>query len=266
MIAIHTHLTKLLDPYDLKARLFPALLVLIPAIAFVILTWGSQHPVVVSLSSLLMFCGGPYALASIVRTWGQRAQVRLYKRWEAQPTTLLLRHRDLRLANQTKLRYHDLVRTKLLLTIPSAMEEAEDAASADGAYEAAANALRPLTNNTTKFPLLFKELTAYGYNRNAYGSRWFGLATCLLAALAALGKSGVLSMHRPIVELTRMEDVPLSEGLVLLLSLGFATLWLFHFTPRTVQQAGVSYALRLYEALLVIPKQKNTPPAAAAES
>jgi hypothetical protein len=264
MNTTYAYLTKLLDPYDLKARLFPALLVLIPAIAFVLLTWGSKHPLIASLSSLLMFCGGPYALASIVRTWGQRAQIRLYKSWGAQPTTLLLRHRDSQLANPTKLRYHDLVRTKLLLAMPSAKEEAADPASADGAYEAAVNALRPLTNNKTKFPFVFKELVAYGYNRNAYGSRWFGLGTCILTAFASLVKAGVLSLHEPMVQVAKFEDIPLSAGLVLFLSAAFAILWLFHFTPKTVKQAGFSYALRLFEALLVIPKPRIGTSAAAA--
>lgn len=72
---------KLLDPYDFKARLFPGLLVLLPAIVFLVLVYGPKHPLVVALSSVLATCGGPYLLVSFVRTWGQRAQDRLNAKW-----------------------------------------------------------------------------------------------------------------------------------------------------------------------------------------
>lgn len=250
-------LAKLVDPYDLKARLFPGLLVLIPGVAFVMLTWGSKHPVTASLSSLLMFCGGPYALASIVRTWGQRAQAGLYADWGGQPTTLLLRHADQRIARPTKLQYHELIGLKLLIPMPSQVEEKSDPVEADRAYEAAVNALRPLTNEKSKFPFVFKELVAYGFNRNAFGARWIGLATCSLAAVAALAKSGVLSIRAPYMHFDSLETMPLSAGLVLLLSFVLAALWLFHLTSATVHQAGISYGLRLFEALRTIPKQRR---------
>ena len=41
---------KLLDPYDVKARLFPGLLVLLPAIAFLALLYGATNPVLATLT------------------------------------------------------------------------------------------------------------------------------------------------------------------------------------------------------------------------
>lgn len=73
--------TKLLDPYDFKARLLPGLLVLLPVIAFLILLYGSKNPALVALLSVLSACGGPYLLANFIRTWGQIAQERLYIKW-----------------------------------------------------------------------------------------------------------------------------------------------------------------------------------------
>jgi hypothetical protein len=246
--------SKLLDPYDLKARLFPGLLVLMPVIAFIALNWGSKHPVTTALASIMLACGGPYALASAVRTWGQRAQARLYARWGSQPSTLLLRHRNVRLAKQTKALYHELSRTKLQVHVPTEAEEAADPVAADGAYEAVANALRPLTNDKGKFPFIFKELVQYGFNRNAYGVRWVGAFTSVAAALVALLRAGVLAVREPYVNLQAFATIDFAEGLTLALSAVLLLVWLFHFTPKTVEQSGYSYALRLYEALNRVTK------------
>ena len=99
---------KLLDPYDLTARLLPGLLVLLPAILCITVLYGARSPIAVALGSVLATCGGPYLLSSFVRTWGQRAQDRLFRKWGGQPSTILLRHRDGQLPLQTKERYREL--------------------------------------------------------------------------------------------------------------------------------------------------------------
>jgi hypothetical protein len=237
---------KLLDPYDLKARLFPGLLVLLPAIVFLVLVYGPKNPLLVALSSVLATCGGPYLMASFVRTWGQRAQDHLNMKWGGQPSTIMMRHRDSRLPTQTKLRYHSLATTKLGIAMPTRQEELADPHKADQAYAAAADALRPQTNDPKKFPFVFKELVAYGYNRNAHGSRWVGLLVALGAAASTLLQSGALSLHP--ANLT-FELLAPQHYFVLVVSIISGSLWCFHFTDATVEQAGYSYARRLWEAL-----------------
>lgn len=78
---------KLLDPYDMKARLLPGLLVLLPAIVFLALLYGPKNPAPATLLSVISACGGPYLLASFIRTRGQNAQEGLYKKWGAQPSS-----------------------------------------------------------------------------------------------------------------------------------------------------------------------------------
>lgn len=65
-------LDKLLDPYDLTARLLPGLLVLLPAILCIAVLYGAKSPIAVALVSVLATCGGPYLLSSFVRTWPTR--------------------------------------------------------------------------------------------------------------------------------------------------------------------------------------------------
>lgn len=247
--------TKLLDPYDIKARLFPGLLVILPAIAFLALLYGPKNPILVILVSVLSTCGGPYFLASFIRTWGQRAQENLYRKWGGQPSTILLRHRDKRLANQTKLRYQQLATSKLGVTMPSPDEEVQNPIAADNAYVAAADALRPLTVDKKKYPFVFKELVAYGFNRNAFGARWVGASIAIVVIAATLVHASVLQTTAPLFQTQNLQFLKFSHVLTLTLSVALLFMWLFHFTPKTVEQAGFSYALRLWESLETITKK-----------
>lgn len=245
---------KMLDQYELKARLFPGLLVLLPAITYLALLYGTKNPIVVGLSSVLAACGGPYFLSNFVRTWGLRAQERLYRRWGGPPSTLLLRHSDTHWPLQTKLRYHELSASKLGIALPSSEEEKHDPAKADGAYTAAADALRPLTNDRKAFPFVFKELVAYGFNRNAYGSRWAGFFVSVMTIAATLLHSHAGHLQRPYWTTSSLTP---TDIVVLLLAVGFAGLWCMHFTADTVKVAGVCYAKRLWEALEKLPKKPS---------
>jgi hypothetical protein len=245
---------KILDQYELRARLFPGLLVLLPVITYFALLYGPKSPIVVGLGSVLGACGGPYFLSSFVRTWGLRAQERLYRRWGGQPSTLLLRHRDIHLPVQTKLRYHELAASCLGIVMPSSVAEQQDMARADEAYAAAADALRPLTNDRKTFPYIFKELVAYGFNRNAYGSRWVGFGVSVMTIAATLLHAGVLQLQSPYWNASELNAAHI---VVLILALGLATLWCMHFTADTVRFAGVCYARRLWEALEKLPKKPS---------
>lgn len=245
---------KLLDPYDVKARLFPGLLVLLPATLYLALLFGTKSPVVIGLSTVLVACGGPYLLASFVRTRGQRAQERLFLRWGAQPSTMLLRHRDSTLPAQTKRRYHEMAASRLGIAMPSAEEELRDPAHADLTYAAAADALRPLTNDRRVSPFVFKELVAYGFNRNSHGSRWVGLCVAVVTIVATLAQASALHLRPAGWDASALDN---GHIVVLVSALAMAILWCAHFTGETVQLAGFSYAKRLWEALDQVPKKPS---------
>lgn len=243
---------KMLDPYELRARLFPGLLLLLPAITYLTLLYGTRSPIIVGLSSVLATCGGPYFLSSFVRTRGVRAQEGLYRRWGGQPSTLLLRHGDSHLPQQTKLRYHGLVALRLGIVIPSLEDEKQHPIQADEAYAAAADALRPLTNDRKRFPFIYKELVAYGFNRNAYGSRWIGFSIAVATMIATILHGGIVHLQAPYLTYPSLN---LAHFLVLLVSFALSALWSLHFTADTTWFAGVCYAKRLWEALEELPKK-----------
>lgn len=254
---------RLQDPYDVKARLFPGLLVLLPAILYLALILGPKNPTVAGLSTIFAACGGPYLLASLVRTWGLRAQERLYRQWGAQPTTIVFRHRDTAMAHQTKMRYHELARLRLDIEMPTSDEEQLDPVAADRAYAAAADRLRPLTTDRKAFPFVFKELIAYGFNRNAHGSRWVGVVVAASTIGATLSSASESNFQSPTNILAALGP---AQMVVLLSAIAMLGLWCGHFTDQTVKIAGFSYAKRLWEALDLLPRRSRRPRLRSSES
>lgn len=248
---------KLLDSYSTKARLAPGLLLLLPVILFLVCTLGPKSPLLTALSSVLVACGGPYALSSFVRTYGQRAQERLYLAWGGKPTTLILRHSDTRLPSGTKKLYHEHIANKFNLGVPSAEDEARDVAVADDVYLDATNRLIQATKDSKRYPLVFKELVAYGFNRNCYGIRWIGAAVSLAVFSLTLVHIEALPWHDWPTVYDKLASMKTESGLSLFVSAGMLLVWLFHFTDGTVKQSGFTYAERLCEALTRVPRQAN---------
>lgn len=155
---------------------------------------------------------------------------------------------------QTKLWYHKLVESHLVVAMPNAEDEKCDPSAADVAYAAAGDALRPLTNDRKAFPFVFKELVAYGFNRNAYGARWVGLAVAVLTLLAVPLHTGALRLSPVTVDLAALDK---SHIMVIVLALGMIGMWCLHFTSATVRLAGFSYAKRLWEALERIQRRPS---------
>lgn len=242
-------LNKLRDPYDLRARVAPGLWIIFPLLTAAICLVGPKHPLLTALLSLASACGGPYLLGSIVRTWGTNAQTKLYIKWGGMPTTMLLRHRDKTIDTFSKQRYHEAITRKFGIPLPSFDEEKANPDFADEAYRSATEQLISLTRDTKKFSLLFKELIAYGFNRNMYGARWVGSAICLTAMAIVLIHAHVVGLTTPSMNPGKIEGMSIGEWITFGISLGLLLTWLFHFTGHTVKGAGIAYAKRLLECL-----------------
>lgn len=253
----------MLDPYELRARLQPGLLVLFPLIAYFVCIMGPKHPLLTALASLLAAIGGPYALGNIVRTYGQRAQEKLHHEWGGSPTIQLLRHRDTRLSPTTKRSYHALATSKLGVSLPSAAEEAANPAAADAAYDDVVDKLRNLTRDKKKYPLIFKELTYYGFNRNCYGVRMLGVVAALISLTLLTLRMRPAQWQSVSEFAAAAEAMQANEALSFGFAVLFLLLWLLHFGKRTVQQASFSYGLRLLESLQSLPRPRGRGKAAA---
>jgi len=238
---------QLKDPYERKARVTPGLLLALPVLVPLVAVYGPKHAVLTGVLGVLGGCGAIFALANIARGRGKSLEESLVKRWGGLPTTILLRHRDDFFDRHTKERYHEAIRTKLGIPIPSAAEEAAAPDVADHAYMAAARRLRELTRGDTK--LLLKENIAYGFHRNMTAMKPVGIVSCLLGLSYALLIAGVLRPTEPYIDVTQMADPGLAAGVTMLISAALLASWLFYFNPSAVWRAGCVYAERLFERL-----------------
>lgn len=229
------------DTYSWYARIMPVFLVLLP-VALAASVWFPNTPILPRISAVL---GVPAVLAWLLsqlgRDMGYRRQPGLWTRWGGAPTTQLLRHRNPDANPELRLHYHDCLKAlQPSLTLPTAEDEERDPQRADHAYEAATRFLITKTRDKTRFPLIFKENTNYGFRRNLWGMKPIGLPVALLGTAACVAPIWLRPEDFPSVELNWWLATGTSAALCLC--------WIFWFTPSWVRIAAQAYAERLLEA------------------
>lgn len=226
-----------IDSYALRARIWPVLLAMLPAL----LVTGTWLPLSSDRWRLVVgavFSSGLWGLLEhLGRERGARCQTDLFRAWGGAPTTRLLRHADSTLNCVTKSRYHPLLgRAMSLQEMPTPASEAQDPEGADRIYESCGQLLRARTRNKSEHPLVFAKNVEYGFRRNCLGLRrpamWIGVLS-VLAAMASL----ISPWHSPSDDLASASIV---LGCLLLLW------WAVTVKPLWVKPAADAYA----EALL----------------
>jgi Flp pilus assembly protein TadB len=234
-----------IDAYDRSARLAPAYLVFSPAAVLVVVLalgtseWWSR------LGGLLVACGAPLLAVQWGRSGGRARQSELVQLWGGRPSTQLLRFRT---GGNTSIveRRHEVVERATGLTLPTAEEEERDPGGADDRYEIAVAELRERMRDEKEFPLVQRENVAYGFRRNLWGRKPYGLAIAILvlAACAALLVGAAIG-H----EFQSWAAAAFAAGFA-----GLALLvWLTVVTPAWVHEAGEAYAARLLESAVRLP-------------
>ena len=233
--------SSMFDTYTLKARLWPALIAGIPAVAVVAVMFPNskwwQGGMLVAGSAV----GLTFLLAQMVRIAGKRKEPQLFARWGGKPTTRYLRHRESPLDKHTLARYHrNIEQLSADLKMPTVGGEAADPAAADAAYEAATRMLINKTRETRRFRLLFLENVHYGFCRNLWGLKPLGI----VFVLASVGLCGWLVY----VDLHAGKSWPASPIGAAAIAGVWLLLWCFWFTPAWIKVAADAYAERLLEA------------------
>jgi hypothetical protein len=245
-------LEQLTDSYDRKARLYPCLLLIAPAIAVIVAAVSAKYSALQAIAAGAVSCGGAFLLTQLARDAGKNLEAGLLEEWGGLPSIAIFRHSDARFDTITKARYHRAMASLVKQTKPPTHDqEREDARAADGVYAAWSNYLRTHTRDQKRFALLFKENINYGYRRNVVGLRPFGI---LLSALAlGVAATRVASIYRRTGE---VDQIMLGAGVF---SLVLLTLWIFRFTRSWVRMPADAYAYRLIETIDVIVPTKTPP-------
>ncbi|NUX98889.1 hypothetical protein [Paraburkholderia youngii] len=173
------------------------------------------------------------------------------------PSTEVMRHSDRTIDSHTKARCHRFLSTQLGVALPDEQTEAADPVAADKVYHSAGRWLVTHTADGKKFPLLKNDNITYGFRRNGYALRRFGM----LVAIASLTWS---CLHRGLADfVARLIAGPVEswfsvgEWIATGASLAMLCVWLWFFTEAMVQAAGRSYAEKLMLACETMAKPAN---------
>ena len=232
-------LENLIDPYNLRARLFPAFLVLLP-LGCVIAAWVPiEIQALGTLGSVAATLGIATLFQQFVRDAGKRAEPGLYRRWGGKPSVRMLHYTHSSVNHQTLARCHSKVRELAPdLAIPASIEEeATNQAEALTAYESASDLLVAKTRSKEKFALLFEENMNYGYRRNIWALKTWGIATAAVGSVVIVNRVIILWLQTQ--ELAVMPSV---AGVVCLIILLF---WSLAVTANWVRRAADAYSHRL---------------------
>ena len=243
--------SKVTDPYERPARLYPALLALLPLLVLIMLLYGPKATALTGAVTVAVSCGGLYLTTNLCRELGKRLEEKLYRTWSGKPTTQLLRHRDPTIEGVTKRRYHAFLAGKINVPFPDKDQEAGDPAAADEIYQ---SGVRWLLNHTRpedgkKFDLIFKENVAYGFRRNALGVKPFGLIVAVVSLLWVLVVEGLfLNPNHRFIDLGALSRMAEPAFASLIVSTLMIVLWLLFFTKASARTAAFTYAETLLRA------------------
>ncbi len=240
-------LVDVFDSYERRARIYPMLLVLLPA-GLAAASWLPDGLDVIGL------CGGALAsvvlaafLGQIARDQGKKREPELFKRWCGKPSVTALSYVAKVFDAATLGRIHGKLRDidKDLRFPESEEEEAADREAAFAVYESASELLLSQTRDHSRFGLVFHENVNYGYRRNLWAMKPAGLILACLGVAASVGR----------LALGFVMDTPIAWTALAgaLIGVALGSMWVMRVTESWVRVAAESFARQLCLAAQSIP-------------
>lgn len=238
-------LTFLLNPYDRKARLQPALLTGLPLFVCLVLLVPGFGGVWSVVSGVMLFCGATTWLTHLGRGRGKALEAQLFRAWGGKPSVAMLRHRDGRLSASDKERYRTFLLRKVPgLRLASPKREQRCPEQADDGSQGATTWLLDQTRDRSKFELLFRENMNYGFRRNLWALKPWALAfyatSITIVALARMGLLAEITDGTAPTETTILACALLAVAHALMFVIGVRSDW--------VRRAADAYARQLLAA------------------
>lgn len=256
-MADFSQLSKLMDGYTLRARLFPAAIAAAPLMvaAALFLSWDR-----LSLSNMVstaILIAILYALADEARRRGAALEKKIFQEMGGTPSTTMLRRTgDGPIDEATKDRYRNFIAGKREQIVPTAEEEAANQEIADKFYDQCALWLRTNTRDVKTFPIVFNELVSYGFRRNLLGVKWLAIGLDVIVAIVVAGSIWYRNNFDPSNDTNKL--------LILLFAITVvhAIYFLFIVSKESVKDAARKYARELILSceLLMVPKVPATKP------
>ena len=227
-----------IDTYTIKARLLPSLFALLPLILVFICLFGIHKELYEYLLGIIVSFGVLIVLSNIGRDSGKKKEKSLYRIWGGKPTTVKLSHFSNTNPEILK-RYHSKL-TMLLpdIKLPNKDEERNDKFKAYSIYDSCVSFLIENTRDKEKHNLIFEENVNYGFRRNLWGFKPYGIIFSTASIIIITTKAYINNFTFEILDIF---SIPVIFLLLLL--------WIFWFTNKWVKIAADAYAERLLASI-----------------
>lgn len=228
------------DRYTLNARIAPYFIPWLPALLSFLAWYPLEEGGWDTIAALVIAVGLIGLMGQLGRDAGRSKQVTLSEKWGGMPTTLLLRYRTSWIERSTLDRYKNKLRELCPgVHSPSEQDEEQNPAKSDESYVAWVRYLRATTRDASRFPLVLAENINFGFRRNLWALKPYGIGLSLLG-LAASGIAVLMDASN--------RDAPNPVAILcVVISSGLLYLWVFRISQSWVRTVGNAYAERLLE-------------------
>ncbi len=227
------------DHYDLRARVYPMLVLLFP----VLLSFWAIVPERMydweAVAGLAGWCGMAFLLKEMGREGGKNKEKNLWNGWGGAPTTQYLRHRGETNRATLKRVHKHLGGIVPDIEMPTPEFEAAHPCDADAVYEECTRVIRNKTRDHKEYPLVFKELCSYGFWRNLWGVKLWGVVVSFVCILGV--GIGIFLQWRTDHCLKSWNPI-ISEAA----NVGMLLFWLT-VNEKRIRVSAFAYAARLFE-------------------
>lgn len=246
------------DRYSRGARLYPALLLTLPFLITIICLFNNNlFSGKLTLSfSMFTYFGGLYLTSNICRSLGKELEKKYIREWGGMPTTIILKHQDRTLNNQEKKRYHDFLDKNvpgMEGKFPTKLAEQNQPDFADDMYNSSISWLREQRRDKEKYNLAYEELIQYGFRRNLFGIKPYGIAVCIISLAfvitSLMFNNGSISTNINEIPALIKQNITTYHIASLLLALTALSCWITIVGEKWVKDAAYDYAIRLVRSI-----------------
>lgn len=165
------------DSYERNARVYPAIIISIPIIitcySFSVLIDSSVFLKITGSSAIVLV--GIVLLSSVVRFFGKKIELDIWKKWGGAASTRYLRENDTKIAKEIKQKFYKKIMAETKIDLQNNLTDEK----INQAFTFARHSLRNINKNS----LVVKFNYEYGFVRNLLGSRWLWVFISFIASV-----------------------------------------------------------------------------------
>jgi hypothetical protein len=180
---------KFLDPYEIKARIVPGLILSVAVLVDVVITAPVLSNLPIFAATGIFSLALIYGLGNFARARGAAIQPKLWLAWGGEPSTRFLRLRDPHFSDGLKASIRNEIPRRFGTRLLLPEEEARNAERADREIVDSFRRVRSYLRQKDPDGLWQKQNAEYGFCRNLLGCRVSWVVLSLIALAFALGNA-----------------------------------------------------------------------------